>query len=212
MEPSFWLTRWESNEIGFHEGRPNALLAAHWAELGIRAGGRVLVPLCGKSRDLVWLRAQGFEVVGAELSRIAAAQFFAELELEPEVTRWAHGERFAGDGICILVGDLFDLDAATLGAVDAVYDRAALVAMPPAMRLRYAEQVIALSAAAPQLLVTFDYDQALMSGPPFAVPAEAVQAAYGGNYQIKCAETRDAPGGIRGNPATESAWILQQKR
>ena len=110
MDQNFWLARWQNNQIGFHEGVPNALLVAHFATLGVPAGGRIFVPLCGKSQDMLWLRAQGFTVAGAEVSRLAVAQFFAELRLTPVVSRAGNVERFSADGITLFVGDIFDLD------------------------------------------------------------------------------------------------------
>ena len=209
MEPDFWLARWQNNQIGFHEGAPNTFLVAHFAALGIPAGGRIFVPLCGKSRDLQWLRAQGFMVAGVELSRLAVEQFFAELGLTPTVVPSGRLERFETEGVTVFAGDIFDLNQNTLGAVDAVYDRAALVAMPPSLRARYAAHLIVLTAGAPQLLVTFEYDQARQPGPPFSVPEAEVRAQYGAAYNLARAETREVPGGLKGVcPAQESVWLL----
>src|SRR5580698_1827776 len=105
MDQDFWLARWQNNQIGFHEGVPNALLVAHLATLGLPAGGRIFVPLCGKSQDMRWLRAQGFTVAGAELSRLAVEQFFAELALTPVVSQAGRLERFEAEGVTLFVGD-----------------------------------------------------------------------------------------------------------
>lgn len=212
VDRDFWLTRWQNNQIGFHEGVPNTLLVAHFAALGVPEGGRVFVPLCGKSSDMGWLRAQGFTVVGVELSRLAVEQFFGELGLAPVITSAGRLERFAAAGVTVFVGDVFDLDAATLGPVDAVYDRAALVALPEPLRGRYAARVVAVSGAAPQLLLTFEYDQSCQKGPPFSVGEEEVRALYGAAYRLECAEARDVPGGLRGVcPARESAWVMRRR-
>jgi thiopurine S-methyltransferase len=210
MEQDFWLARWRDNKIGFHEGAPNTLLVAHFAALGVPAGGRVFVPLCGKTRDLCWLRAQGLDVVGAELSRLAVEQFYAEQGLAPAITPAGKLERFAAEGVTIFVGDIFDLDRDTLGPVDAVYDRAALVAFPMPMRDAYADHLLALTGGARELLVTFEYDQAKIAGPPFSVTEAEVRARYGSLYRLERAETRDVPGGLKGLcPARESAWLLR---
>ena len=212
MDRDFWLTRWQSNQIGFHEGVPNPLLVAHFAALGVPAGGRIFVPLCGKSHDMRWLAAQGFMVVGAELSRLAVEQFYAERRLTPVVSSAGRLERFEAEGVTLFVGDIFDLDRDTLGLVDAVHDRAALVALPPPMRERYAAHLIALTGAAPQLLVTFDYDQACQPGPPFSVGDAEVRAHYGAAYRLDRAEAREVPGGIRGVcPARESVWLMNRR-
>jgi thiopurine S-methyltransferase len=211
MDAEFWLDKWEKNQLAFHEGTPNALLVAHFAELGIPAGGTIFVPLCGKTNDMLWVRAQGYRVVGAELSRLAVEQFFAENGLAPTVTKTGCFERFESEGITLLLGDLFELDDSTLGPVDAIYDRAALVALPPAMRLRYAAYLIALTNGAPQFLVIFEYDQSLMDAPPHSVTEAEVRKHYGAQYQLDLIETRDVEGGLKGVcPATESAWLVRR--
>ena len=210
MDHDFWHRRWNNNQIGFHEGAPNTLLTAHFAALGVPAGGRVFVPLCGKSHDMAWLRAQGYQVVGAELSRTAVEQFFAELGLVPTVTREGLFERFESEGVAVLVGDVFELDACTLGQIDAVYDRAALVALPDPMRKRYAAYLPELTNRVRQFLVTFIYDQSLIDGPPFSVDEKWVRAHYEPFYDLTCVETRDVEGGLKGVcPAEESAWLLK---
>ena len=211
MEHDFWHRRWEKNQIGFHEGAPNTLLTAHFAALKVPAGGRVFVPLCGKSHDLAWLRAQGYRVVGAELSRLAVEQFFAEHSLTPEITQGGLFERFEAEGVTILVGDIFDLDDRTLGPIDAVYDRAALVALPEPMRKRYAAYLPELTNRVRQLLVTFVYDQSLQPGPPFSVDERWVRNHYEPFYDLHIAETRDVEGGLKGIcPAKETAWLLTE--
>jgi thiopurine S-methyltransferase len=212
VDPDFWLARWQNNQIGFHEGRPNALLVAHFAALGTPAGGRIFVPLCGKSHDMHWLRTQGFTVVGAELSRLAVEQFFAELGLTPMIAPAGRLERFEAEGVTLFVGDIFDLDHDALCPVDAVYDRAALVALPVQLRERYAAHLIVLTSPAPQLLVTFEYDQARQPGPPFCVPEAEVRALYGATYRLDRADVREVPGGLKGVcPARESVWLINQR-
>jgi len=209
MDADFWLDKWEKNQLAFHEGAPNALLTAHFAKLDVPAGGTVFVPLCGKSHDMLWLRAQGYRVVGAELSRLAVEQFFAEQGLSPTVRKAGWSERFDSEGITIFVGDIFELDSETLGPIDAIHDRAALVALPPPMRARYAAYLIALTDRAPQVLVTFEYDQSVMAAPPHSVPEAEVRHHYDAHYQISLAETRIVEGGLKGRcPATESAYLL----
>lgn len=208
MEPGFWQARWESNQIGFHEGKPNALLVKHLSRLGLAAGARVFVPLCGKTRDIAFLLGQGFRVVGAELSRLAVEQLFDELAVAPEVVAGPL-TRFSAPGLDIFVGDIFDLDAETLGKVDAVYDRAALVALPGPMRASYAAHLAGITAGAPQLVICFVYDQSLQEGPPFSVPPETVEALYGAAYRLTLVESVEVPGGLKGKcAASEQVWLL----
>jgi thiopurine S-methyltransferase len=185
MTPEFWKQRWTSNQIGFHEGRVNALLAAHWPSLEVAAGGRVFVPLCGKSLDMVWLAAQGHTVLGIELSDIAVRDFFSENGIAPVRETNDGFEKFRAGAIEIWCGDFFGLQAQRLADIDGVYDRASLFAMPPDMRPAYAAKMIEIvPPSAPTLLITIEYDQRAMAGPPFSVPAAEVQALYGKHFAI----------------------------
>ncbi|WP_102106650.1 thiopurine S-methyltransferase [Oceaniglobus roseus] len=209
MEHAFWHERWAENRIGFHEGRANRMLTAHLADLGLAPGARIFLPLCGKTRDIPWLMAQGHPVAGAELSETAVRQLFDEMKLVPEITGTHGGMRFAAPGVDVFVGDIFDLDAETLGPVDAIFDRAALVALPTGMRDRYAAHLMALTGTAPQLLVTFEYDQSAMDGPPFSVTEAMARDHYGADYTIDVLERVDLGGGLRGKvDARETAWKL----
>ncbi|MDE1943210.1 MAG: thiopurine S-methyltransferase [Betaproteobacteria bacterium] len=185
MDKEFWLERWARNEIGFHQGDINPHLRRFWHEAA-PASGRVFVPLCGKSRDLLWLRDQGCPVLGVELSAIAAQAFFEENGLTPVRQSKPPFESFEARGVEILCGDFFNLDAAHLKDVTAVYDRAALVALPPELRARYAAHLAdILPSGAQLLLVTFDYDQKEMGGPPFSVPVAEVEALFAGRAAIR---------------------------
>lgn len=179
MKKEFWLERWERSEIGFHQNEINPYLLQFWSELKVAQGDEVFVPLCGKSLDMVWLREQGHRVLGVELSDIAVRDFFAEQGLSPAHTQTVKFQQCATEDIRILCGDFFDLGKADLANVRAVYDRASLVALPAEMRVRYARHLAEILPAGSQvLLVTFDYPQDEMSGPPFAVSIDEVRALY----------------------------------
>ena len=204
MDPSFWLERWQRNEIGFHNAAPHRGLQHWWARLGLPRGSRVFVPLAGKSLDMIWLAAQGHAVVGVELSSAAVEAFAAE-----------NGPIERVDLRC---GDLVELDAARLGPIQGVFDRGALVALPPAMRQRYAAQLTALSQPGTRtLLVTMEYDQTKMKGPPHAVPESEVRALYGADHEIEllARDTRidDGPKfAQRGVDAIAEAYYLLTRR
>lgn len=211
MEPDFWHRKWENNEIGFHEGKVNPLLVKHFPALALAEGKRVFVPLCGKTLDIHWLLSRDYRVAGAELSQLAVEQLFAELGVEPEITPCGPLRRYSADGVDIFVGDIFELSPEALGPVDAIYDRAALVALPEAMRVRYTAHLMQLTARAPQLLLCFEYDQRVMAGPPFSITPEEVQRHYAGQYALTHLERVEVPGGFRGKvSANESAWLLQR--
>lgn len=209
MDPQFWHDRWQENRIGFHQDQPNRMLVAHIDRLALAEGSRVFLPLCGKTNDIAWLLARGHRVVGAELSAMAIDQLFADLGVEAESRDQGAFVRRTAPNLDILVGDIFEIDAAALGPVDAVFDRAALVALPPDMRPRYAAHLAAITGRAPQLLVTFEYDQSQMDGPPFSVPASEIESLYGDDYRIERVATEAVPGGLKGTVAAdEVAWHL----
>lgn len=195
MEEGFWQTRWQLNQIGFHRPEVNASLEKYWPSLQVPAGSCVLVPLCGKSVDLPWLAAQGYQVLGVELVEKAVVDFFAEQQLLPTITEQGAFKHYSAGAITILCGDFFALTAADLTAVAAFYDRAALIALPDELRARYA---LHLSTHLPRgcqgLLMTLDYPQAEMQGPPFAVPAEQVEQLFGAAFTLECLEARDVLG------------------
>ncbi len=210
MEASFWHAKWEKGEIGFHQDEVNPLLLDHFGALSLPAGSRVFVPLCGKTWDIRWLLESGYRVAGAELSRVAVEQLFADMGLEPGISQVGPLTRFAAENIDIYSGDIFELSGSDLGQVDAVYDRAALVALPAAMRQRYADHIAAITGRARQLLVAYEYDQSLQNGPPFAVGADEVRRLYGRHYEPVLLASTEVDGGLPGkSPATEHVWLLR---
>jgi len=161
-----WLERWREGRTGWHEADGNANLRVHWQ----MAGGRVLVPLCGKSVDMLWLEARGHDVVGVELSPIAAREFFDENGIRFSFQGGRMPEYVASDRrITIRCGDFFEFDG---GPFDGCYDRGALVALPPGLRPAYARKIDALlSPAAARLVITVEYDQDVVAGPPYSIAA-----------------------------------------
>lgn len=209
MDPHFWHQRWRTNETGWHEQATNPLLVAHCAALNLPRGSRLFLPLCGKSLDIGWLRSQGYAVAGAELSELAVTQLFEGLGIQPSRTAVGASTRYSSPGIDIFVGNIFDLSPDRLGPVDAVYDRAALVALPPDMRPRYATHLQTLTATAPQLVICYEYDQTVLPGPPFSVPAEELHRHYDAQYSRTLLKQTDLPGGLKGKvPAKECTWLL----
>ena len=210
METSFWHQKWERNEIAFHQKEANPLLVKYFNELSLAKGKRVFVPFCGKTLDIPWLLSSGYRVAGAELSKIAIEQLFTELGVEPQILGVGAVDRYSAENIDIFVGDIFDLSSETLGSTDAIYDRAALVALPEEMRRRYTAHLTEITDKAPQLLITFEYDQSAMEGPPFSVSAAEVKELYGASYDLTLIASRDVPGGLKGRcPAKENAWLLR---
>jgi thiopurine S-methyltransferase len=192
MDAGFWLQRWQEGQIGFHRSDVMPLLEKHWPSLQVRADARVLVPLCGKSLDMHWLAAQGYRVLGVELSPLAVAQFFQEAGVEPVRTVSPYGEHFTAGPIEIVLGDAFGLDPALLADVEAVYDRAALIALPPALRRRYLDTLYAaLPSGCRGLLITLEYPQTEKAGPPFSVEPEEVETLFAAPWRHTLLERRD---------------------
>ena len=192
MDADFWLQRWQEGQIGFHRSDVMPLLEKHWPSLQVRADARVLVPLCGKSLDMHWLAAQGYRVLGVELSPLAVAQFFQEAGVEPVRAVSQYGEHFTAGPIEIILGDAFGLEPALLADVEAVYDRAALIALPPALRRRYLDTLYAaLPSGCRGLLITLEYPQQQKDGPPFSVGQAEVEALFASPWQHVLLERRD---------------------
>jgi thiopurine S-methyltransferase len=212
MQADFWHQRWAKGEIGFHESDINPLLTAHFANLGLEPGQRVFVPLCGKTHDISWLLAQGYNVVGAELSETAIKALFDSLNIKANVSSVKEFLIYQAPNIDIFVGDIFNLSADSLGQVDAIYDRAALVALPLSMRKQYAQHLLAITDSAQQLLICFDYDQSSMDGPPFSVTEQEVQQHYAASYQLSLLHNAPLDGGLKGRVAAkQQVWLALSK-
>ena len=218
MDPAFWLENWEKGQTGFHLKDVNPALLRHWKDLGLDAAPCVLVPLCGKSVDLPFLRSLGHSVIGIELSPIAVETFWAELGVTPQkrvdqaLTFWE------SDEIEIIEGNFFSLNPEQIQRPCIVYDRAALIAMPPELQKQYATHLVALSQKAPIFMVTLDYQAEEMSGPPFPITRSRLGELFDEWYEVSLIESRDA---LADNPGlasrglkslSESIWILKPKK
>ncbi len=170
MKAEFWLNKWKLDEIGFHQESTNEALQAHWPSLRAPAGGSVLVPLCGKSLDMCWLAEQGHAVIGIEVSALACEAFFNGLGLEPRIEEAGQLRSLTAGPYRLLQGDFFESTVADIGAADAFYDRAALVAMPPEMQPAYVRQLIGLlPPGAVGIVNCVEYPPDAMEGPPFSI-------------------------------------------
>lgn len=209
MEADFWHQRWQNNELGFHEQQANGLLVEHFETLAVEPGNRIFVPLCGKTRDIGWLLGQGYQIAGVELSEKAVTALFDDLGVDPDIE--VHGAlvHYSAPDLDIFCGDIFELSRDSLGPVDAIYDRAALVALPPDMRKRYAAHLTAITETTPQFLICFEYDQSQMDGPPFSITTQEVERLYGPHYGMTRIVSQTVDGGMKGKcPATETVWRL----
>lgn len=196
MDEAFWQQRWTRNEIGFHLQEVNPYLQRHWPTLSPASGARVLVPLCGKTLDMAWLVEQGFSVLGVELSERAVEAFFSEQQLVADVTDEGAFKVYRSGALEIRCGDVFSLSREDVASCQLIYDRAALIALPEPMRARYVAHLGRILAPSCQgLLITLDYEQAQMAGPPFAVSDSEVQHLLGPDWRIELLECADVLNG-----------------
>lgn len=192
MKAEFWLSKWQNNEIGFHLPRPHPWLVNAWPQIQQQfASKTVFVPLCGKTFDIDFLLQQGQNVIGCELSEQAAIEVFYRLGIEPNIMPWQGGFCYQSPRLSIYVGDFFLLSSSELPPIDLTYDRAAIIALPEDMRVKYAQHLVEITNCAPQCLITLEYDQAIMAGPPFSVDEKEVQAHYAKQYEISCVHSAD---------------------
>lgn len=188
MEISFWHERWEREEIGFHRDQINPRLSEFFSklpELSLKQS-TILVPLCGKSLDLLWLSKRFASVIGVECSEIAIEAFFKEAKLRYQIKDQGHCQIYSANNITLIKADFFALEKAELGKFQYVYDRAALVALPTEMRQSYVRKVASLQTSGTiGLLITLGYKQELMSGPPFSVDENEVTRLFSRDFDIE---------------------------
>ena len=184
----FWHDRWQDENIGWHQDKYNDLLIKYWPMINVIEEGNVLVPLCGKSLDMLWLAKQGYNVFGLEMIQKAVETFFLENRLEFDIVDIAKHKKYSSQSFTIFQGDIFDLDASIISA-DAWYDRAALIAIDPSNRQDYVNQIRKQTRlGAVGLLITFYYPQKQMQGPPFALHDDDVRELFSDGFDLECLE------------------------
>jgi thiopurine S-methyltransferase len=186
LQPEFWLERWRTGQIGFHQSAVDRHLKNYWPRLKLAPGSTVFVPLCGKSLDLLWLREQGHEVIGAELSAAAIESFCVENGVAARRRTIGKLDVFEAPNLTLYQGDIFDLTSALAGNITAIYDRAALISWAKELRSAYVEKMTSLSSAGTQtLLIAVEYPPAQMAGPPWSVMEDDVSRLYGQQHSIE---------------------------
>ncbi|NPA71579.1 MAG: thiopurine S-methyltransferase [Gammaproteobacteria bacterium] len=208
MEAQFWHDMWSSGVVGFHQKEMNEFMTEYWGTLNLKGQGKVLVPLCGKSLDMIWLAKQGHEVLGVELNPAALNDFLSENGLKAESVNHTHFVGHRLEGLTLLCGDFFKLTAQDCEAVKAVYDRAAIVALPPEMRQAYVTHLRSiLPKGTVYLMVTMTYDQSRMSGPPFSVPEEEVRSLFADFATVE--RLHQVSFSRKGVPTTEQVFVIK---
>lgn len=210
MEEAFWHQKWKTNNIAFHQSEADAQLTAHFSALSLKKNSPVFVPLCGKTHDIAWLLSKGYHVIGAELSKTAIEQLFTGLDINPNISTVGKLKHYSAENIDIFVGNIFDLSKEVLGEINAIYDRAALVALPKDMRAQYTAHLINITNNAPQLLLCYEYDQSKMNSPPFSISNEEVNQHYDDKYNLTLLSNTDMADGLKGCTAKETVWLLER--
>ena len=216
MESKFWQQRWQEGKIGFHLDEVNPLLVKYAEKMQLAPGQQVFVPLSGKSRDLIWLAEQGFRVLAIELSEVAVDAFFEENNLTPFKVEKGELTFYQAGLITFICGDFFQLTPEKMVNIAAVYDRAALIALPVEMRTAYCQHLQDICPSQPRLLITLEYDQSEMNGPPFAVNKDELSEHYARGYTMELLDSSDvlkehahfAAKGV--NALSESVYILHR--
>lgn len=210
MEANFWHDMWSSGVVGFHQSEINGFLKNHWSKLGLQGNENVLVPLCGKTLDMLWLAQQGHSILGVELSPKALEEFLTENDLQAETIQQGNHCGYQLPNMTLLCGDFFHLTAEQCSDIHVVYDRAALVALPPKMRQDY---VLHLRAILPKnthyLVVTMEYDQTKMPGPPFSVSEKEVRSLFEPFATVTKVE--EVPFNRKGHEAIEKVFVIEGK-
>ncbi len=185
MEDNYWLDRWEKNDIGFHEQNINANLLAYFDKLNLQIGDRIFVPLCGKSKDMLWLAEKGLNVVGVELSPIACTEFFAELNVTPTITQQANYTKYQYDNIELFCGNLYDLTSIDLPTIHAVYDCKALIALPPDVRKKYIDHIVKCIGNKVRILLLTRESSCQITPPPFPINKTEINLLYGSYFDVQ---------------------------
>ncbi|KGQ20668.1 Thiopurine S-methyltransferase [Lysobacter dokdonensis DS-58] len=187
-----WLSRWREGRTGFHQDTPSPLLVECWERIGAPEGATVFVPLAGKTVDMPWLAEHGHRVFGVELAELAVEQFFAEQRLMAQVQQTPDGALWISGPIEVLCGDVFKLDAQDLADCEAFFDRAAIIALPPGLRRRYAREVYAqLPQGCVGLMITLEFPEHEKAGPPFSVREAEVRELFGPEWDVDVLVRRD---------------------
>jgi len=192
MELSFWTSRWEKGKTGFHATEFNKQLVELWPAFPLKTGSTVLVPLCGKSLDMIWLSQQGHKVIGIEISELACRQFFEEHDINYHLRTKGGFTIYESENISLWQGDIFKMQGSYLPKIHSVYDRAALVALPFQKRIAYVNKISALISSNVHIFLhSFEYDQEEMNGPPFSVTGDEIKALYGEKFVINCLKEKE---------------------
>lgn len=207
MDAQFWINAWNEGRTGFHLEKYNPKLLEFFPRLNPQVGQKVLVPLCGKTKDMLWLHENKLHVHGVELHQHAVESFFSENKLTPEIKSDETFTHFSYQNMIVSSGDFFKLDEKNI--YDYIYDRASLVALPQSMRDEYVNVVTrALKPHGQYLLIVYDYDQNEMQGPPFSISEDEIYRLYKNEFSIELLKSEEL---TEGNSRLSAVKSMKEK-
>lgn len=186
MKTSYWKNRWQKNNTGWHLSTVYPMLTKVWPTLSVPENATVLIPLCGKSKDIDWLSQRCGKVIGVEVSKKAIETTLDRLDQEIKQDS-SHGLTvYRAGNVELWEADILNLPKTIVTPPDVIYDKAAIIALPKERRKEYAAKLLALSSNNTQMLMQiFDYKQHEMDGPPFSVDRDELQQLLGKQYDIR---------------------------
>ena len=216
MQNSYWLNKWQACDIPFHEAHVNADLITYINTLNLNRGDNIFVPLCGKTKDMLWLAEKEFNIFGVELSPIACNDFFSELNIKPRITQLAKFTKYQHSNIELFCGNLFDLTNIDLPPIHAVYDCKALIALPPDSRKKYYDHIINCIGTKIKILLLTRETTCQVQPPPFPISEEEVNLLYGSCFDVqllKCSSLTNIPERLLKKgyiEMTESVYVMSE--
>lgn len=194
MEHKFWHKKWEKNEIGFHLDSYNPILTKHWIDFKSNFSklGSVLIPLCGKSKDILFFSDMGLKVTGVELSEDAIIAFFKENNLAYNVSIVNNSKLYSclEKDIQIFNCDILTLSHKDLGKVEMIYDRASIVALPQKIRTDYVKWIHEIKNNETKVFMNvFEFDAP--NGPPFSITLSDIKNYFSDSFTVTLIESID---------------------
>lgn len=194
MDADFWTERWNQSNTPWHQSEPEALLTKYFPKEKTKSA---LIPLCGKSLDVLWISKNSEKVIGVELSPIACQAFFEEQNFSYKTESYKDFKIFNSLNIELWCGDFFKLPTETYQSVDFIYDRAAIIALPPNLRQLYANKLIEIAQASTssdfQILMIGRVDEGLQDGPPFQVADAEIHKLFSEKLNLEILEKISRP-------------------
>ena len=208
----YWIQQWTDKKINFHQDLFEPFLEKHFPVMGPTT---ILIPLCGKSKDILFFTQRGHQVIGIEVSELACDAFFLENGIEYGTENIENFKIYKSKCVTIYCGDFFKVKPEFMNAVSFIYDRAALIALPKDARKNYVEYLLALSSnnaeiAKTILLISLEYTSKERTGPPFSVDKIEIESLYGNSFEVREVESVEDRAINKTHEGFQSAIVLER--